>query len=430
MPRIISTALARDSEPLSAPFGFKGGYLSQLWQVIVRLSGESGQSGVGVGVQSVLWSDPSVFVSHSEQEGNELMLALTQAALEECQGASFDSPLDLVDHLYPFCLERGKVITGRPDLRPTFALNALVAVDFAAWLLYAQERGISAFDDLIPQDCRTALNHRHNLVASVPVIGYGATMDEVVQAVRDGYFLLKIKIGADPDKDGDPEKMLAFDQERLRQIHAAVGSLEVAGYPDARARYYLDANGRYDSKERILALLKTVEQIGAMNRTVLLEEPFPESATFDVSDLPVRVVADESAHTDRDALERIHLGYGAIALKPIAKTLSMSFKVAKVAHDNHVPCFCADLTVNPLLVEWNRQVASRLAPLPGLDMGVVETNGAQFYKNWDTMKTYHPANAASWTEAVNGVFHLNEEYWARSGGVFETSDYYKSRAAE
>ena len=53
------------------------------------------------------------------------------------------------------------------------------------------------------------------------------------------------------------------------------------------------------------------------------------------------------------------MGYQAIALKAIAKTLSMTLKIAKVAHDHNVPCFCADLTVNPILVEWNRAVAAQ-----------------------------------------------------------------------
>jgi len=60
------------------------------------------------------------------------------------------------------------------------------------------------------------------------------------------------------------------------------------------------------------------------------------------------------------ARERIALGYGAIALKPIAKTLSMSLKIAALAHERNVPCFCADLTVNPTLLEWNKTLAARM----------------------------------------------------------------------
>ncbi|MBU4200845.1 MAG: hypothetical protein KKG09_09570 [Verrucomicrobia bacterium] len=40
----------------------------------------------------------------------------------------------------------------------------------------------------------------------------------------------------------------------------------------------------------------------------------------------VRIAADESAHSVQDAKTRIDMGYNAIALKPIAKTMSMSLR--------------------------------------------------------------------------------------------------------
>ena len=132
----------------------------------------------------------------------------------------------------------------------------------------------------------------------------------------------------------------------------------------------------------------------ALGQIALVEEPFPEEFEIDVGDLPVRVAADESAHTDADAARRIDLGYRAIALKPIAKTFSMSLKIAKLAHERGVPCFCADLTVNPVLVEWNKAVAARLAPFPGLGLGLLETNGHQNYRNWEAMRAHLPTPAA------------------------------------
>ncbi len=162
--------------------------------------------------------------------------------------------------------------------------------------------------------------------------------------------------------------------------------------------------------------------IGTFDQIALIEEPFPEE--FDIGDLPVRIAADESAHTDKDALARMQMGYRAMALKPIAKTLSMTLKIARLAHERGVPCFCADLTVNPILVEWNKAVAARLAPFPGL--GLVETNGHQNYRDWERMRSYLPLPAAVWTRATKGVFQLDADYYARSGGLFLPSAHYEA----
>lgn len=115
-----------------------------------------------------------------------------------------------------------------------------------------------------------------------------------------------------------------------------------------------------------------------------------------------------------------------MVLKGIAKTLSKSIKIAALAAEKQIPCICADLTVNPVLVDWNKNLAARLAPFPGLGMGMMETNGDMNYKNWKNMLGYHPASDASWTKPNKGVFELNENYYARSGGIFESSEHYNS----
>ena len=120
------------------------------------------------------------------------------------------------------------------------------------------------------------------------------------------------------------------------------------------------------------------------------------------------------------------MGYQAIALKVIAKTLSMTLKIAKAAYEKNILCFCADLTVNPILVEWNKAIAARLAPLPGIDMGLLETNGHQNYKNWTKMISFAPMANKSWTITKNGVFNLDAEYYKNSGGIFEDIPHYQA----
>jgi hypothetical protein len=101
-------------------------------------------------------------------------------------------------------------------------------------------------------------------------------------------------------------------------------------YTDSgRILYYLDVNGRYDTMDRLLRFLAHADRIGALDRIVLLEEPFAEENKTPVHEAPVRITADESVHHVQDAIERIELGYGAITLKPIAKTLSVALEVAR-----------------------------------------------------------------------------------------------------
>jgi len=214
--------------------------------------------------------------------------------------------------------------------------------------------------------------------------------------------------------------------DRLTAIHKAIGHFETSYTDNGKLPYYFDANGRFQEKDTLLKLLDHAERIGALDQIAVIEEPFPEEAEIYVGDIGIRIAADESAHTDEDALKRIQMGYSAIALKAIAKTLSMTMKIAQLAHEHEVPCFCADLTVNPILIDWNKNVAARLSPFPGLGLGLLETNGHQNYLNWDTMFSYHPYTGAEWTKTKNGVFELDADFYAKSGGIFADSEHYLS----
>lgn len=416
-----------EREPLVRPFGFKGGYMNEIWQTAVRLECDSGACAVGLGTQNALWSDAHVFASRSANAAEAALYLITDFALNLARGAEFDSPIDLLEQILPKVYAYGVNVTGRGDLRKTFALNALVAVDNAAWLAYAAENKIISFDDLIPDAYKQALASHHHRVAAIPLMAYAVPVAEVVDAVNAGYFFMKIKIG----QPGSQTEMLEKDKARISEIHKAIGRFETPHTESGKLPYYFDANGRYEKKETLLRLLDHAQKIGALDQIAIIEEPFPEENEESVADLPVRIAADESAHTDADALKRIQLGYKAMALKPIAKTLSMTFKVALLAHQHNIPCFCADLTVNPILVDWNKNVAARLAPFPGLNsMGLMETNGHQNYKNWRLMQSYHPHSGASWTTVKNGLFECDEEFYRSSGGIFEPSEHYSQLAAK
>jgi hypothetical protein len=409
-----------EREPLIRPFGFKGGYMSEIWQTAALMETASGTRKVGLCTQNVLWSDSAVFADQSESGGNALMFALAEYALQAVRGQSFEHPIALLDDLLDEVYAYGKKITGNKNLRKTFALNALVGFDNAAWLVYAAENGIDSFDRLIPNEYKPGLSHRHDRVISAPSIAFTIPVSEIKQAADDGFFFIKIKLG----QPGSQQEMLELDMRRLTEIHQTIGHYETAHTVDGKLPYYFDMNGRYESKDALLRLIDHARKIGAFEQIAVLEEPFPEDLRIDVSDVPLRLAADEAAHTDADALERIQMGYQAIALKAIAKTLSMTMKIAQVAHDHDIPCFCADLTVNPILQDWNKNVAARLAPLPGVKGGLMEANGHQNYLRWDELKSFHPLAGASWTGWDDGAFPLDDEFYATSGGIFLPSAHY------
>lgn len=413
-----------EREPLLRPFGFKGSAMTEVWQTIALLESESGIRKIGLGTQNVLWSDANVFAGHSENGGNALMFAMSEYALQLVKGQKYADPLDLLDKILDPVWEYGKRITGLPDLRKTFALNALVGLDNAAWLLYAAENGMNSFDEMIPTAYRSGVSHRLPKVASIPALGYGTSMEEIKRLADDGFFIMKIKIGA----PGDQEEMLEKDKAFVKAIHETIGHYETPHTADGKLPYYFDANGRYDSHDTLMRFLDYTEEIGALDQIAVVEEPFGERNQEDVSEIAARgprVAADESAHTDADALARMEQGYNCIAVKAIAKTLSMTLKIAKLAEERQVPCFCADLTVNPILVDWNKAVAARLSPFPGLDFGLQETNGWQNYRNWDNMLSYHPRKEAAWVHSKNGVYETGEAFFAESGGILMPSAHYE-----
>lgn len=204
-----------ERESLRAPFGFKGGYLSELWQPVSYLRAASGNHAIGLGTQSVLWSDAEIFSTYTESGGNALMYLLTEKALQLLRGTTYTSPMDLIDPLYEEIYRQGVKITGNTALRKTFALNALVSVDNALWLLYAREHNIRDFDQLIPDTFKKTFPEKHEKVAAIPLISYNVKPSEILAEAREGYFFMKIKIG----QPGTQAEMLRKDMDRLTEIH-------------------------------------------------------------------------------------------------------------------------------------------------------------------------------------------------------------------
>ena len=257
-----------ERESLIRPFGFKGGYMTEIWQTANYLRSSSGDHQIGLCTQNVLWSDARVFAAHSESGGNALMFALTERALQIMKGQSFSTPIDLLENILPEVYAYGQKITSNPQLRKTFALNALVGTDNAAWLLYAKQNGFKTFDEMIPKAWLPSLSNHHSQAAAIPLMAYSIPVNEIQSAVEQGYFFMKIKIG----QPGTQEEMLEKDKARFTAIHAAIGNVRTAHTKDGKLPYYFDANGRYEKKETLLKLIDHAGKIGAFDQIAIIEE--------------------------------------------------------------------------------------------------------------------------------------------------------------
>ncbi|MBN1670594.1 MAG: L-alanine-DL-glutamate epimerase [Kiritimatiellae bacterium] len=418
--RIDDVDLEVQREPFARPFGFKGGYFHEKWNAVVRLRGEQGGEVYGVGGLAVLWSDAVVFAQHTETGGNLLMLAVLERALQDVRGNAFSDPVAMTHSIFPAVHEYAVAVTRHAGLRRTFTRNALVALDNAAWLLFAAERDAGRLDELIPAASRPALAERQARLAMVPLVSYTLPLSDVERLLASGAFFLKIKIG----QPGREEEMLAKDQARLLEIHERARDcrtdMTACGYP----LYYLDANQRYTKKETLLRLLAFADKAGMADRIALIEEPFAEELDISVGDIPARIAADESLHDADDVQAKAARGYSAIAIKPAGKTLSTAFEMAAAAHAQNLPCYVADNGCVPLLVDWNKNVAARLPAFPGVSCGIMESNGPETYPNWEEQLARHPCPAASWLRPESGMFTLDATFYERSGGMFEPPEFF------
>lgn len=410
-----------EREKLLRPFGFKGGYLTELWQVAAKMDTASGVSRIGIATQSVLYGDADLFAANTETAGNALMYLVSGLALKLIKKTPFTDPVMLLDTIFPQLLAEARQLTGKADLNTNFVYNALVSIDNAAWLLYAAENNFKDFDEMVPIPYKKGLSHKNSKVAIIYQVPYGMPAQDLKAAAAEGYFVFKIKTGY----PGTQAEMLEKDMERLTQVHQVLKDLRTTHTPDGKLIYTMDANGRYEKKELLMRYVDHARKIGAFEHILFYEEPLREQNEEDVSDVGIRIAADESIHDERCALRRIEQGYKAMVLKGIAKTLSLSMKIASLAAEKQIPCLCADLTVSPVLIDWNKNLAARLMPFPGIGMSFIETNGDMNYRNWNNMQSWHPLAGASWTKPRNGVFELDDSFYAQSGGIFMPSAHYQ-----
>ena len=85
--------------------------------------------------------------------------------------------------------------------------------------------------------------------------------------------------------------------------------------------------------------------------------------------------------------------------------------------------------MNPILVDWNKNVAARLPVLPGMNTAVFESNGFQNYRDWPRMQSHHPLPGATWRDAGVGYYLLDQTFYAEAGGILRPSPHYRDLLA-
>jgi L-alanine-DL-glutamate epimerase-like enolase superfamily enzyme len=414
--KITSVDLDIQREPFARPFAFKGSAFHEKWNMVVRLCDDMGTEACGIGGLAVLWSDPNVFSTHTESGGNALQVATLEKALQASLAVDWESPPDLLAAVRDTAEQFARLVTGRgPDLQPTFVLNALVALDNAAWVLWARRHGMDRFDDWVPPAAASALGHRQPRVALTPAVGYNMPDAQIAELLDAGAAILKVKLG----HPGDPAEMAAGDCRSLRRLAPLLRGAHTPWTQSGRVGLYLDANGRYQSKSTLRAVLDEADRQDLLDRIVVLEEPFAAHMEETVDDLGVLVAADESLHDPADVALRCQAGYGAIAVKPAGKTLSVAFDMLAAAAAQDMIAFVADNACVPVLVEWNKNIAARLPAFPGVRGGMMESNGPENYGRWPQMLAEHSRAGAPWLAARDGVYELGEEYYVAGGGILD-----------
>lgn len=404
-------------EPLRRPLGFKGAEYSEKWVCRVSFTGSRGLKATAHGGYAILWSDDRAFLAHSECGGNALMASVTEYGIQCARRVKFRTPLELQDKILTDVHDYACAVTRLPDLSPAFTLNALVAVDHAAWLLFAQERGMTDFDDFVAAGFPGRLPARHASLGCIPLLSYKTTRPEIVRLVEAGHFMFKINIGA----RGGPAEMLAADKQRLEMIHALIGSASTPHTADGKIRYYLDANGRYKSRAQVEELLAFAESKGFLGQIALFEEPFAEPRVENLEGLPVIFTADESLRSVKDLAGIMAAGFRAVTVKPAGKGLSATLRMVAEAIRLGAIVLVSDSSCTPLMLDWNKNVAARLPALPGMKIGLMEMNGHQNYARWDRLLAQHPAAAQPWIRTERGVFRLPASFYRNGGGIFASS---------
>ncbi|MFK5926279.1 MAG: dipeptide epimerase [Desulfuromusa sp.] len=199
--------------------------------------------------------------------------------------------------------------------------SAKAAVDMAIYDLLAKSLGIPLYQLLggkvnkLETDITISLDTLEKMVT------------ESQQKLKDGFKILKVKVGGDPQ----------LDIERLQAIQDAVG---------AEIKIRIDANQGWNAKEAVLV----GRELERRNLNIeLMEQPVSArdfvGMKFVREQLSLPVVADESLFSPRDALELVTMGaVDGLNIKLMkCGGIYNALKITAIAEAASIPCMIGSM---------------------------------------------------------------------------------------
>lgn len=320
--RIRKIQTGRVHIPLKVPFKTALRTVESVEDVIVRIETDTGEEGFGEAPPTAV---------------------ITGDTLESIEGAirNFISPsLEgmEIENLDGIMKKLHSCIKGNT--------SAKAAVDMAVYDLYGKSMGrplyklLGGARDELTTDLTISVN---------PIL---QMVEDSLQAVKDGFHILKIKVGKEGYKD----------VERIREIRQAVG-------PEAVIR--VDANQGWTPKESV-RMIQKMEDLDL--KIDLVEQPVPaedlEGMKFVTSRVATRILADETVFSPKQAIRVIEEQAADMINIKLMKTggIYEALKIINIAEIYGIECMIGCMLESKIAVSAAAHLAAGKSIITAVDL--------------------------------------------------------------
>ena len=295
--RIANIGIGYIQIPLHTPFRTALRVVDRINDLIVRITADNGLEGYGE-------APPTAVITGDTRESIEA--AIRSYISPAITGMSLDDP---------------EAVFAAMEKSIAKNTSAKAAVDMALYDLMAKEKGIPLYLLLADGD-RSQVRTQLQTDLTISLNEVDEMVRDSVRAVRDGYDILKVKVGKGGDKD----------VERICEIRKAVG-------PDVTLR--VDANQGWSREEAIRTIGKMED---ALTDIELVEQPVSchdfKGLKYVTEHVNTSILADESVFSCEDA-ERIIEEHAADMINiKLMKTggIHQALRICAMAEKNSIPC--------------------------------------------------------------------------------------------